>query len=92
MSDDTSDEPSAAFAAELQAMVGLTGTPKLARDPVNQPTIRTWCDAMSEANPLFTDPDAAAAGPYGGIVAPPAMLNVWTMPGLVMGQQLPNAT
>ncbi len=73
----------------LLALVGSTGSPKVARDPVNEPMIRHWCDAMSEANPSFTDPDAAAAGPHGGLVAPPAMLNVWTMAGLVMGEAPP---
>ncbi len=68
-----------AFFAELVEMVGLTGSPKVARDPVNVATVHNWCDAMSEANPRFR----------AGEVAPPAMLNVWTMPGLLMGEQLP---
>jgi uncharacterized OB-fold protein len=41
--------------------------------------IRRWCEAMGERNPLYLDAAAAAAGPHGGIVAPPAMLEVWTM-------------
>ena len=40
---------------------------------------------MADGNPLYTSPDRAAAGPYGGIVAPPAMLQVWTMVGLHLG-------
>ncbi|WP_440101758.1 bifunctional MaoC family dehydratase N-terminal/OB-fold nucleic acid binding domain-containing protein [Streptosporangium sp. H16] len=51
-------------------------------DPVNLPMIRHWTDAMGDANPLYTDPEAAAAGVHGGIVAPPAMIQVWTMPGV----------
>ncbi|WP_436759990.1 OB-fold domain-containing protein [Streptosporangium sp. V21-05] len=51
-------------------------------DPVNIPMIRHWTDAMGDANPLYTDPEAAAAGVHGGIVAPPAMIQVWTMPGV----------
>ena len=90
MSDNSTDEAvKAAFHAELQEMVGLTGNPTGSRDPVNVPTIRNWCDAMSEANPLFSDAAAAAIGDHSTIVAPPAMLNVWPMPGLIMGQQLP---
>ena len=49
---------------------------------MNQPMIRHWCDAMEDHNPVYTDPAAAAASWHGGIVAPPAMLNAWTMPGL----------
>ncbi len=75
------------FLADLRTQLGETGSATEARDPVNAYAIRVWCDAMSEANPYFTDPEAAAAGPHRGLVAPPGMLNVWTMPGLVMGQQ-----
>jgi 3-hydroxybutyryl-CoA dehydratase len=34
--------------------------------------IATFCAAVGEDNPLFIDPVAAQAGPYGGLVAPPA--------------------
>jgi uncharacterized OB-fold protein/acyl dehydratase len=67
----------------LQAFVGRpTGPPRRARDPVNLPMIRHWCDAVGDANPVYTDPQAAAASAHGGIVAPPAMLQAWTMRGL----------
>src|SRR5690348_3088500 len=67
----------------LQGFVGRpTAPPQRARDPVNQPMIRHWCDAMGDANPVYTDPDAAAASRHGGIIAPPAMLQAWTMRGL----------
>jgi uncharacterized OB-fold protein/acyl dehydratase len=53
----------------------------MAREPVSMPLIRQWCDAIGDRNPVYTD--AAAAGPvHGGLVAPPAMIQVWTMPGL----------
>ena len=67
---------------QLRAMVGVANAPEVARDPVNQAMIRHWCDAMRDANPVYTDPDFAAKSIHGGIVAPPAMLNAWTMPGL----------
>ena len=54
----------------------------VARDPVNLPMIRHWCDAMTDHNPVYTDEVYAAKSIHGGIVAPPAMLNAWTMPGL----------
>jgi acyl dehydratase len=37
---------------------------------------------MTDENPVYTDPEFAAKSVHGGIVAPPAMLNAWTMPGL----------
>ncbi len=33
--------------------------------------IATFCTAVGDLNPLYLDPIAAAAGPYGGIIAPP---------------------
>jgi len=54
----------------------------VARDPVNAAMIRHCCDAMTDHNPVYTDPDCAANSSHGAVVAPPAMLNAWTMPGL----------
>ncbi|MBL1107864.1 bifunctional MaoC family dehydratase/OB-fold nucleic acid binding domain-containing protein [Streptomyces sp. 5-8] len=43
------------------------------KDPVNAPMIRHWCEALGDTNPAYTGPDA---------VAPPTMLQAWTMGGL----------
>jgi uncharacterized OB-fold protein/acyl dehydratase len=56
--------------------------PRQARDPVNQPMINNWVEALGDTNPIYTDPEFAATTVHGGIVAPPAMAQVWTMPGL----------
>jgi uncharacterized OB-fold protein/acyl dehydratase len=50
---------------------------------VNEAMIRHWCDAVDDRNPVYTDPEFAARSVHGGIVAPPTMLQAWTMPGLV---------
>jgi uncharacterized OB-fold protein len=44
--------------------------PRAARDPVNLPMIRNWTEVIDPGSPA--DPDTA----------PPAMIQVWTMPGL----------
>jgi uncharacterized OB-fold protein/acyl dehydratase len=76
----------ATLAERLQDFVGRPAGPAFrARDPVNQPMIRHWCDALGDANPVYTDPEAAAASLHGGIIAPPAMLQAWAMPGLSRG-------
>ncbi|TQS47097.1 bifunctional MaoC family dehydratase N-terminal/OB-fold nucleic acid binding domain-containing protein [Cryptosporangium phraense] len=56
--------------------------PFVARDPVNVPTMHAWLDALGDANPVYVSPEAATAAGHPGIVAPPAMIQVWTMPGL----------
>ncbi len=56
------------------------GPPAEAPDPVNVPMIRHWVDALDDRNPVYLDEEAAARSRFGGIVAPPAMLQAWTMP------------
>ncbi|MEB3030415.1 bifunctional MaoC family dehydratase N-terminal/OB-fold nucleic acid binding domain-containing protein [[Mycobacterium] nativiensis] len=56
--------------------------PRVGRDPVNQPMIRHWVDAIGDDNPIYVDEEAAKAAGHPGIVAPPAMIQVWTMMGL----------
>jgi acyl dehydratase len=36
--------------------------------------IAIFCAAVGETNPLYVDPMAAAAGPFGGLIAPPALV------------------
>ena len=67
----------------LQAFAGQeVGRPTPAPDAVNLPMIRHWCDAVDDRNPVYTDPEFAAASVHGGVVAPPTMLQAWTMRGL----------
>ncbi len=54
------------------------------RDPVNLPMIRNWVEAIGDENPVYTDPSYPSV--HGGLVAPPAMAQVWTMPGLRVGR------
>ncbi len=77
-----SDEEHAgeAAAAEMRDLIGTPiGAPSVAPDPVNQPMIRHWAAAFEDHNPVYVDPQQAAASRFGGIVAPPLMLQTWTM-------------
>jgi len=56
--------------------------PRAGRHPVNQPMIDHWTDAIGDTNPIYHDEAAAKAAGHPGIVAPPAMIQVWTMMGL----------
>ena len=66
---------------ELRALIGKPmGAAQVAPDPVNQPMIRHWAAAFEDHNPIYTDPERAVSSRFGGIVAPPMMLQTWTMP------------
>lgn len=67
-------------AGERIAAAGESGR-RQARDPVNLPIIENWIEAIGDDNPVYTDPEFAAASVHGGLVAPPAMIQVWTMNG-----------
>jgi len=79
----TSDSTEAAIrqAADRIVALGESG-PRAAPDPVNLAMVRHWVQAMGDTNPVYTDADAAARSVHGGLVAPPAMTQVWTMRGL----------
>jgi N-terminal half of MaoC dehydratase len=72
-----------AFRSRLDSLIGRppggTGFSS-APDPVNLPMIRHWAAAFEDANPVYLDAEAAAASRFGQIVAPPMMLQTWTMP------------
>jgi uncharacterized OB-fold protein/acyl dehydratase len=71
--------PPGAAIREAAARIAAAGdsSPRAARDPVNLPMIRNWTEALSAVGPASAD----AAGPDPD-TAPPAMIQVWTMPGL----------
>ncbi|MDT0575375.1 MaoC family dehydratase N-terminal domain-containing protein [Croceicoccus sp. F390] len=65
---------------EARIWVGKqSGKPARARDPVNVPMIRRWCEAMGLTDPVYVDRQAAQAAGYRDIIAPAAMMEVWTM-------------
>ncbi|MFG2963712.1 bifunctional MaoC family dehydratase N-terminal/OB-fold nucleic acid binding domain-containing protein [Streptomyces sp. NPDC048288] len=64
------DEPGARLKAYEGQPAAVAGVGK---DPVNLPMIRHWCEATGDTNPAYEGPDA---------IAPPTMLQAWTMGGL----------
>lgn len=67
-------EPGAGLEQRLRTYEGrAAAVATVGKDPVNTPMIRHWCEALGDTNPAYTGPDA---------VAPPTMLQVWTMGGL----------
>ncbi|MFJ6788697.1 bifunctional MaoC family dehydratase N-terminal/OB-fold nucleic acid binding domain-containing protein [Streptomyces angustmyceticus] len=59
---------------QLKAYEGRsTSAAGVGKDLVNEPMIRHWCEAVGDTNPAYRGPDA---------IAPPTMLQAWTMGGL----------
>lgn len=76
-------EDATTFRERVEALIGRPVSsrgPAIAPDPVNLPMIRHWAAAFEDENPVYTDADIAGASRFGGIVAPPLMLQTWTMP------------
>lgn len=65
---------------QARALVGAPpGRDKAGRDPVNRPMIHHWVQALDDHNPVYVDDEVAAATRHGGVIAPPGMLQTWTM-------------
>jgi uncharacterized OB-fold protein/acyl dehydratase len=65
-----------------EARAFLDGTPgpvRVGRDPVNLPMVHHWCQALGDTNPAYLDEDYARASRRGHLIAPPGMLQTWTM-------------
>jgi acyl dehydratase len=63
---------------ELKALVGKEINPITGIDDVCKQMIRHWCEAMEDANPMYTNEEYAKKSKYGSIVAPPTMVQAWS--------------
>jgi acyl dehydratase len=72
-----------AYEDDLQACVGAqVGTTTVSRHPVNRAMIGMWADALRDQNPVYVDDAAAKATGRPGVIAPPTMIQAWSMPPL----------
>ncbi len=78
-------EEKKAFEEELYSWVGReTAPPTPALDDVNEAMIRHWCEVMGDHNPVYTNKEFAAQSSKKGIIAPPTMLQAWSLEGFPM--------
>ena len=78
----TETDARAEFLTRLRAFEGLEVDAEVGADPVNQPMIRHWVEAMGDQNPIYVDPDAAAHSVHGEVIPPAVMLQAWVMRGI----------
>jgi acyl dehydratase len=67
--------------AALQQLVGKRLGPYNSFNPVSTVQVWQWCSAMGDHSPLYLDDEYKAQTEFAGrgVVAPPAMMQVWTM-------------
>ena len=68
--------------AHLKALEGTESKPRTGNDRVNEAMIRHWCEAIQDANPLYSDKDFAQANGFRGTVAPLTMVQAYCTPPL----------
>lgn len=66
---------------DLSGLVGERLGPYNSFNPVSRVQIWQWCSAMGDRSPLYLDEDYRACTEFAsaGAVAPPAMMQMWTM-------------
>ncbi len=64
---------------DAQEWIGRSSEPFTAEFPVNTQMIRYYCSAVEDPNASYWDSEFAEAH-WDGIVAPPGMLQTWTLP------------
>jgi uncharacterized OB-fold protein/acyl dehydratase len=80
--------PSDKCVEQMRAYCNVPGKPHTAHETVNTILVGQWCDAVGDRNPIYQDEKIARSLGWPDIVAPPAMLNTWTMPGNVSHEQM----
>jgi uncharacterized OB-fold protein len=75
---DDSPDTAALLEEARRHLGGEPGPTRVGRDPVNLPMVHHWCQALGDSNPAYLDEDFAAST-RGHLIAPPGMLQTWTM-------------
>lgn len=64
---------------DLAALTGERNGPYRSFNPVSRVQVWQWCSAMGDRNPLYLDDDYRSGAGFDRVVAPPAMMQMWTM-------------
>lgn len=64
---------------DTSALTGERCGPYRSFNPVSRVQVWQWCSAMGDRNPLYLDDEYRSRAGYDKVVAPPAMMQMWTM-------------
>ena len=65
--------------SRIEGLIGKSSPLHEGHDEVSTSDIRHWCEVMRDENPLYTDEEYASKTKYGGIIAPPTMVQTWSL-------------
>jgi acyl dehydratase len=72
--------------------IGVKTELRPGRYPVEYDPIRRHCQMVEDTNPLFLDPEYAAGGKWGEVIAPPVMVDYFAGNGAWPRAEEPDAT
>ena len=75
---------------QLSRHIGNESERVEAVDVVGPQMIRHWVEIMQDRNPAYSDPEWAARSRHGAIVAPGAMMQVWSMAPVWPPKEIPD--
>ncbi len=64
---------------DLAALTGHRTGPYCSFNAVSRVQVWQWCSAMGDGNPLYLDDEYRSRAGFDRVVAPPAMMQMWTM-------------
>lgn len=64
---------------DFTTLTGERTGPYCSFNPVSRVQVWQWCSAMGDRNPLYLDEDYHRDAGFDRVVAPPAMMQMWTM-------------
>ncbi len=68
--------------SKVAHLVGKSSPYHDPHDIITQSDIRHWCEVMQDPNPFYADEEFAKKSRYKGIIAPPAMVQTWSLDDL----------
>lgn len=65
--------------SRIEKFVGASSEWHEGHDEVSESDIRHWCEVTQNSNPIYTDEEYAKKSKYGGIIAPPEMVQTFSL-------------